>query len=512
MASLAASAQDITIGSKNFTENRILAEIVKQLIEARTDLNVRHADSLGGTMVCWNALVAGEIDIYVEYTGTCWAAILKEEGKIDDPLRAFLHVQQESARLHGIQWMAPFGLNNTYALAMRREKAEALGVTRISDLAGHGEELNAGFSIEVMKRADGWPGLQEHYPGLDLEPRGMEHGLAYEALASGQLDLVDAYSTDGKLLRYDVLVLEDDKKFFPPYNAAPLIREQTLLAHSELRNVLYELSFSVDDKTAMALNYRVEVEGAGFEQVARAFLQEGGFLAGEPLTATTNISRAERSAFSALWSDRARLFELLLEHLFLVGIAVLLAAAIAIPLGLLITRHAALRGPLLGAASVMQTVPSLALLAFLIAIPGLGLGAKSAIVALVLYAVLPILRNTFTGLDSVDPELIDAARGMGLTPRQVLLRIQLPLALRSILGGLRTAAVISVGVATLAAFIGAGGLGQPIIEGLYLNDPALVLSGAVPAAALALLVDAVLGALERALTPRGLRTKLASHG
>jgi osmoprotectant transport system permease protein len=499
------AGEDIVIASKNFTENRLLGEIMAQLIEYRMGLSVRHSASLGGTKVCWDALRAGQVDLYADYTGTGWSIILKEEGKIADPLRAFLHVQRRYRELFDVEWLAPFGLNNTYALALRSDKAESLGVTCVSDLAGHGNDLAVGFSIEFMNREDGWPGLREHYPGLDLDPRSMEHGLAYEALARGQVDLVDAYSTDGKLLRYDVVVLEDDLGFFPPYNAAPVVRGETLRAHPELRDVLWNLAFAIDDEKAKKLNYRVEVGGEEFADVARSFLVEKGLI-GESAQEHRDVTpRAERGLFSALWTERDRLLTLLLEHVVLVAIAVGIAAALAIPLGILIARYPVLRQPFLGSASVLQTIPSLALLAFLIAVPWLGLGATSAVVALVLYAVLPILRNTFTGLDSVDPELIDAARGLGLTSRQILTRVQLPMAARTILAGLRTATVISVGIATLAAFIGAGGLGQPIVEGLYLNDTALVLSGAVPAAVLALAVDGLLGILERVLTPRGLR-------
>jgi len=501
-----ATPQDLVIASKNFTENHLLGEILTQLIEAHTELDVEHAASLGGTKVCWDALLAGQIDLYVDYTGTGWSIILKEPGTVADPLRTYLRVQERYRELWDVEWLQPFGLNNTYALALRRDRADALGVRRISDLVGHGSELAVGFSIEFMNREDGWPGLRRHYPGLDLQPRSMEHGLAYEALAAGEIDLVDAYSTDGKLRRYDVVVLEDDRAFFPPYDAAPLIRGDTLRAHPELRAVIDLLAFKIDDERAMELNARVEVGGESFADVAHAFLVEEGLLEGGRATKPA-VPRAQRGLFSALWKDRARLGRLLGQHVVLVLISVVLAALLAIPLGILVTRYAALRRPLLGGASVLQTVPSLALLAFLIAVPGLGLGAESAIVALVLYAILPILRNTFTGLDTVDPELVEAARGLGLTRRQILLHVQLPIALRTILAGLRTAAVISVGIATLAAFIGAGGLGQPIVEGLYLNDTALVLSGAIPAALLALAVDGLLGVVERVSTPRGLRVR-----
>ena len=500
------AAADLVVASKNFTENRILAEAVTQLAEARTGLEVEHRSSLGGTKVCWDALLAGEVDLYVEYTGTAWAVQLGETGSVSDPLRAYLQVQRELERRFDVSCGPPLGLNNTYALAVRREVAEELGLARISDLAGHGGALSAGFSVEFVNRSDGWAGLREHYPGLDLEPRSMEHALAYEGLAAGELDLVDAYSTDGKLLRYDVVVLEDDRGFFPPYNALVLARGSTLRETPGLEEALAELAFTLDDAQAMALNHRVEVGGESFESVARDYLVRAGLLEprGEAPPAPVT-ARAERGPLWSLVEDRTRLARLTLEHLGLVTLSVLIAALLALPLGLVATRAPRLRQIALGGASVLQTVPSLALLAFLISIPGLGLGASSAVVALVLYAVLPILRNTVTGIEGVDPELVDAARGLGLTPRQVLLRIQLPLALHTLLAGLRTSAVISVGVATLAAFIGAGGLGQPIVEGLYLNDTALILSGALPAAALALVVDGALGLLARVLTPRGLR-------
>ena len=181
------------------------------------------------------------------------------------------------------------------------------------------------------------------------------------------------------------------------------------------------------------------------------------------------------------------------------------ATCIAVPLGIYITRRPWAGRIALGGAGALQTVPSLALLALLIAVPGLGLTTRSAVTALTLYALLPILRNTFTGLREVAPDLVDAARGMGLTERQTLLRIQLPMATRTIMAGIRTATVITVGFATLAAFIGAGGLGEPIVTGLYLNDIRLILTGALPAALLALVADGLLGVVERRWTPAGLR-------
>jgi osmoprotectant transport system permease protein len=502
IASPATSAESIAIGSKNFTENRLLAEIMAQLIEAHTDLDVERRIGLGGTTVVFSALTSGEIDIYPEYTGTGWAIHLGESERIADPLRVYLHVAREFERRFDVVWLEPFGFQNSYALAVRNETARELGLRSISDLLEHQDEISAGVSHEFLERPDGFPGLAEAY-GLEIaELRGMEHGLAYQAIDSGRIDLIDTWTTDGKLLRYDIRILEDDRGFFPPYDAAPIVRRETLDRHPELVELINRLSFTIDDERMRRLNARVEEQGGTFEQVASEFLREQSLLDGEygvgpgdggPAASKTPGARA------------VELFWLTVEHLVLTGIAVFLAIAIAVPVGIALTRKERMAGGVLGAAGVIQTIPSLALLAFMIPIPGLGLGVRSAIAALFLYALLPILRNTYTGIREVDATLQEAARGMGLTDRQILTRVELPLAVGTIMAGIRTSAVISIGVATLAAFIGAGGLGDPIVTGLQLNDIGLVLSGAVPAALLALAVDFVLGRVEAALMPRGLR-------
>jgi osmoprotectant transport system permease protein len=267
---------------------------------------------------------------------------------------------------------------------------------------------------------------------------------------------------------------------------------------------LERLAFQLPDVRMIELNHRVEEQGRGFSEVAREFLLEAGLLTGDAAAAPAPGSRKQSFVpfFLGRWRETLRLTW---EHLLLTLTAVFMAALTAVPLGIWVTRHRTLERVLLTAAGILQTVPSLALLAFMIAVPGLGLSARSAIAALFLYALLPILRNTVTGIRDVDPELVDAARALGLTPRQILLRIQMPLATRTVMAGLRTATVISIGVATLAAFIGAGGLGEPIVTGLYLNDAGLILAGALPAAVLAVLADALLARLEFALTPRGLK-------
>jgi osmoprotectant transport system substrate-binding protein/osmoprotectant transport system permease protein len=492
------------IGSKNFTESRILGEMLTLLVQSRTHLTVEHRSGLGGTLVCFSALRNGQIDVYPEYTGTAWSIVLKETSKISDPLKAFLVVQMQYRQRYDIEWLRPFGLNNTYALAMREDLAQKLGVTTISDLVPYAKTLKAGFSIEFTNRDDGWLGLAPFYELQFGQVRTIEHGLAYEAINNGSIDVLDAYSTDGKLVRFPLRVLHDDKGFFPPYNAAPIIRGDTLRAHPELRTVLDALAFRISDKTMQQLNDEVEEQGKGFREVAHDFLVAQNLLS--PSVKVGQDVTAGRGSFGSFLASRWReTLQLGWQHIQLTLASVLLAVLLAVPLGIGISRSRLGERLALGAAGVVQTIPSLALLAFTIAIPGLGLSVRSAIVALFLYAVLPILRNTHTGLNDVDPELIDAATGIGLTPRQVLFRVQLPLATRTIMAGIRTATVISIGVATLAAFIGAGGLGQPIVTGLYLNDTWLILSGAIPAALLALLADYLLGRVEWLLTPRGIR-------
>lgn len=500
-----ARAETIAIGSKLFTESRLLAEIMAQLVEARTDLEVDRRFGLGGTQICFGALKSGQIDLYAEYTGTGWSVILDKGEPVRNSLRAFLAVQREFSARYDLAWLPPFGFDNSYALAMAGPAARRLGVRRVSDLLPHAAELKAGVSHEFLERDDGYPGLREAY-GLKLgDITGMEHGLAYEALRTSAVDLIDTYTTDGKLLRYDVVVLEDDRSFFPPYDAAPLVRQAVLAQHPELRPVLTQLGFTIDDARMRRLNHDVEERGGDFAAVARGFLVQEGLLEPSAEPAAGVVAEGEPGLFSFLWRHRSQTAGFLLEHIILTAIAVALAVLFAVPLGIVLTRRQSLAGVVLGATGILQTIPSLALLAFMIPIPGLGLGAKSAVAALFLYALLPIVRNTYTGIREVDPDLVEAAVAMGLTGKQVLWRVELPLATRTIMAGVRTATIISIGVATLAAFIGAGGLGDPIVTGLQLDNIEMILSGAIPAALLAIIVDFGLGRVELLLVPKGLR-------
>ncbi|MDO8419413.1 MAG: glycine betaine ABC transporter substrate-binding protein, partial [Rubrivivax sp.] len=366
----------------------------------------------------------------------------------------------------------------TYALALRDSEAGRLGIRRISDLARlPADALRLGLSHEFQARADGWPALQRAY-GLPFGPgAALDHGLAYDALAAGQVDLIDIYSTDAKVGRHALRVLEDDREFFPRYDAVLLMRAGVD------DGPLQRLAGRIDEPTMIALNAQVELDGLSFAEVARRFLAGAAPAGG-----------ARQGFVDRLFAPD--LFRLTGQHLALVFGSLLLAMAVGVPLGVLAWRRPRLAGTVLGAVGVLQTVPSLALLAFLIVLVG-AIGYLPALLALFLYALLPIVRNTHAGLNGVPAGLTQAARALGLTAPQALWTVQLPLAMPTLWAGVKTAAVINVGTATVAAFIGAGGLGERIVAGLAVNDGATMLAGAVPAAVLALAVQWAFDGAER---------------
>jgi osmoprotectant transport system permease protein len=490
----------VTVASKAFTESRVLAEIMAQLIETRTDIPVVRKHGLSGSLIAFTALKDGDIDIYPEYTGTAWSVVLKKQGAAKDPLETFLTVKNEFESQFNAIWLDPYGFSNSYAIAVRKETADKLKLANVSDIAGNESELKFGWSTEFLNRGDGWPGLSKMY-GLNADGmRGMEHGLAYQAIGEGNVDVIDAYTTDGKLLKYKLFLLKDDKSFFPPYEAAPVIRQDAIDRYPELKPLLMELAFKIPAARMQQLNYDVEEQGKAFTEVAREFLIEEKLITASSKQKVAGTSRGGTNWEFAIGRIQPTL-KLVGEHLVLTGLAVGLAILLAVPIGIYLTRYEKISGLVLGFTGVIQTIPSLALLAFMIPIPFLGLSMQSAVVALFLYALLPIVRNTYTGIKEVDKDLIDSAKGMGLRENEMLRHVQLPLALPTIMAGVRTATVISIGVATLAAFIGAGGLGEPIITGLQLNDPRLILAGAIPAALLALSADWLLGWIEKRLSP-----------
>lgn len=478
LAPWAAAAEAVQVGSKRFTESYILGEIVRQTL-VQAGVKAEHQQGLGNTGILEQALGSGAVQVYPEYTGTIVREILKREGNPGlDELNRWLAPR-------GLKAAVPLGFNNTYALALRESVAEPLGLKTISDLAKlPAGALKLGLSHEFQVRADGWPALQKAY-GLALAPgAALDHGLAYEAVRAGQVDLIDVYSTDAKVGRYALRVLVDDRQFFPRYDAVLLMR-QSLDA-----TPLQALAGRIDEKTMVALNAQVELDGLSFAEAARRFL------AGEsrgPQPAAPRDGVLQR----LFAPDLARLTG---QHLALVLGSLLLALAVGVPIGIWAWARPRWAGGLLGTVGVLQTVPSLALLAVLIALLG-RIGFWPALLALFVYALLPIVRNTHAGLAGVPPGLTMAARALGLGPAQALWAVQLPLARPVLLAGAKTAAVINVGTATVAAFIGAGGLGERIVAGLAVSDTALMLAGALPVAALALGVQWAFDALERRWAP-----------
>jgi len=498
LALQAPDPRPVVVASKPFGESYILAEMFAQLLEAR-GIEVDRRPGLGATEIAFRAIRTGSADVYPEYTGTGLLAILGEQ-PVSDPRKVFDRVSREFQRRWNARWLPPLGFENTYAIAVRRETAERYGLATLSDLARAGRSLRAGLTPDFIGRADGLPGLARAYGVRFAEVRALLPAVKYQALAAGEVDVIDGYSTDGLIARYDLVVLRDDRRFFPPYQAAALVGGGLVERRPAAIAALVELSDRLDEAAMRRLNRRLEVDREPVRRIASDALAELG-LTTAPAGTTPAGPRDESSFLGYLWERRGELLRLTRRHLLLVVISLAAAIAAAVPLGLALERLS--RGAELAvrAAGLLQTLPGIALLAFMI--PLLGIGLLPAAVALFLYSLYPILRNTYTGVRDAAPDAIAAGSALGMTPVQILRHIRLPLAAPVIMAGIRTAGVINVGTATLAAFIGAGGLGDPIAAGLALSDTRMILSGAIPAALLALGVDGVLGVVERVVRPGG---------
>ncbi|MDP8999010.1 MAG: ABC transporter permease subunit [Myxococcota bacterium] len=478
----------LRIGSKRFTESYILAEIAAGAARAAGDARVSHQQGLGGTALVFRALKEGSIDVYPEYTGTLAEAVLKTPGHADLlSLRRALAADQ-------IAITEPLGFDNAYALAVSAEVATARHLETISDLA-RATDLRLGFSHEFLGRSDGFPALAALYGISRSHVETLDHGLAYEAIAKGAIDVTDVYSTDAEIERYRLHVLVDDRRFFPSYQAVLLYREDAARRTPGAMQAINALAGSIDNETMRALNAKADLEGRTFASVAEQFLRSR---AGASVRSPDFRPSLVRGLLETVHAEGPR-------HLRLVLLSVALATLIGVPLGIIAHWAPTVGRLVLGATSIVQTIPSLALLCFFI--PLLGTGTLTALAALFLYALLPIARNTVTGLDGITPALRESAAALGLGRWAQLFRVDLPLASQTILAGIRTSAVISVGTATLAAFIGAGGFGAPISTGLNLDDTNLILEGAIPAALLALIVEGGFAILDRTVIPKGLRLR-----
>jgi osmoprotectant transport system permease protein len=470
------SAQPVRIGSKEFTESVLLSEVAR-LAARRAGVEAEHKRELGGTTILWSALQHGDIDAYPEYTGTLTHELLKNVAPDADipTLRAAL-------KPLGIGITDSLGFNDSYAIGMRDDDAAKLGISRLSDLLAH-PDLRLGLSNEFMDRSDGWPGLRQRYGLVQTQVRGLDHALAYRALASGAVDAIDLYTTDAEIPYYHLRTLDDDKHYFPHYEAVFLYRLSLDQTSPAFVRVLQSLTGRIDEQAMRQMNAMVKLHGQTDTAVAASFL-----------------GVQPDSDGNGFWS---RLLQRTLEHVRLVLVSLIAAVLLAVPLGIVAARARRLGHVVMAVTGILQTIPSLAMFVFMI--PLFGIGTWPAVAALFLYSLLPIVRNTYTGLVGISPDLRESAAALGL-PRGVRLRrVELPMALRSILAGVKTAAVINVGTATLGALIGAGGYGQPIVTGIRLDDIGLILQGAIPAALMALAVQGLFEGVERWLTPRGMR-------
>lgn len=471
----------IALGSKQFTESIVLSEIAKRALE-KAGFQVEHRQGMGGTIVLWEALRQGSITAYPDYTGTIQEEILKS------PDASSVGALREQLARYGIGITGELGFNNTYALVMTRARAKQLGIQKISDLSKH-PGLKLGFTHEFLGRNDGWYPLQKKYRLPAFDVRAIDHTLGYIALVNGEIDVKDAYTTDAKIDQDNLVVLNDDLGFFPQYRAVFLYRLDT---PPRAIQVLRSFEGTINEARMVYLN-NVAERAKDYSLAADSYFKQTG----------------QAGSFSDSESFAHRLARWTVRHLILVGVSLAAAIAVGIPLGIYASSEGFLSEFILGLTGTIQTVPALALLALLVPIPFLGIGPATAIVALFLYGLLPIVRDTVTGLRDIPPQIREAAEVLGLKPRTRLLKIYLPLASPSILTGIKTSAIINIGSATLAALIGAGGLGEPIISGLNLNDHTLILEGAIPAALMAIAAQGIFSIVDRFLIPRGLRIRPA---
>ena len=484
LAPAQADEQVMHIGSKRFTESYILGEIL--LKTAAPFVKTEHHQGLGNTAVVLAALQAGNIDVYPEYTGTIDFEVLKHKTPT-----SLAQMQRELAQI-GLGMAVPLGFNNTYALAMRAEDSQRLGIHQISDLV-RATQLRFALSPEFFGRNDGWPALAQRY-ALPQHPRVLENGIAYEALAKQQVDLIDVYSTSSQIGKYGLRVLQDDLAHFPRYDAVLLYRLDIAPRFPKAWAALQSLEGKISEAEMLAMNVKAELEGQSFAAVAEGFLKQkklaptaASALQIKPIK-PNDQGNTHGGLVTRLFDDK--FWTLTWQHITLVLSSVLLACLVALPLGILAAYRPRVRQIVMALVGILQTVPALALLTILIALLG-QIGMLPAMIALFLYALLPIVRNTCTGLLQVPAGLRMAGLALGLSKWQRLFYVDLPLALPTILAGIKTAAVLNVGSATIAAFIGAGGFGERIVIGLAINDNTMMLAGAIPAAVLALFTQLV---------------------
>ncbi|MCZ0932030.1 MAG: ABC transporter permease subunit, partial [Oligoflexia bacterium] len=352
---------------------------------------------------------------------------------------------------------------------------------------------------EFVERKDGFSNFVKKYQlGFQKDKIWtMNQGLMYSALKNKKMDMIMAYSTDGRIKAFDLKTLKDDKHFFPAYEVAYLTRSSLLTQYPKIKKAFKDLEGNITEKEMIFLNNQVDQLKYDSSQTARNFLIKKNLL-------EDNIQNLKQQSWLDYYiSKKDYFFKIFYEHLLLIFVSLFFALLTAIPIGLWASYSVRVEKIVFLIVNTLQTVPSLALLALFI--PFLGIGFLPAVVTLFIYSLLPVIRNTFEGIKNIDRVFISAGAGIGLNSRQILRYVQIPLALPMILAGVRTSAVIVVGTATLAAFIGAGGLGDPIFRGIATLNSKLIFLGAVPACLLAVFIDRLLAFLEVVIIPKGLK-------
>jgi osmoprotectant transport system permease protein len=446
------SARTLVIGSKKFTEANILAHFIKQEIsKIAPKQDVKVLENLGGTGIVQTALMTGSIDLYVDYTGTLEASYKTDTKNLEGELEK-----------RGLLIGARLGFNNTYALVTKQSNP----LVKISQLKN--KQARIGMSHEFYERLDGYRPLAKRYQ-LALQTTTLEHALIYPSLSSDSLDYAIAYATDAKIKKHNLKTLTDDYAFFPTYQAILVVSKKMTKDFPSLYPKLVNMMEGrLNEDKMIETNYLVDIDRQNYAQAAST-------LSGKKL--------------SFQESDHLSIMPYFIQHLLYLIVTACFCIMIGIPLGVLATRSTFWERTLLSLVSILQTIPSLALLVFLI--PIFGLGQTTAVIALVLYGLLPIVKNTHTGIKNISHELIEYAELIGMKPLKRILTIELPLAKYAILAGVKLTCIYTVGITVIAAFIGAGGLGTLIVSGLSLNDHELILKGAIPSALLALMIEII---------------------
>lgn len=493
----------IIVGSKEFTEELILGNIMKLLLE-QNGFAVNDRIGLSGTMTNHMALVNGDIDVYMEYTGTAYTVILKQTKPIYDPHQVYEFVKKEYEKRWNLTWLRPANFDNSNALVMKKDESDRLGIKTISELAlyvrQHPEKLSFATNAEFLSRPDGLTLLEKHYGFAFPQDKivKMDIGLTYVALNDGKVDVAMGFSTDAAIKKFGLATLDDDKRFFPIYNPAPVVRQEVLDRYPQVKEILDQIGPRLTTDQMILMNYEVEVEGHNPQDVAREWLQKEGLVVQNNNTSSVIFS-------SSTIQNIGYLVQKISQHLEVSAISVAVAILIGLGLGTVLASVQSKIIPtiVLTLVTIIFTIPSIAMFGFMM--PIFGLGLVPSIIALVLYAQIPILRNTYTGLSNVSSSIINAAEGLGLDKQEILFKIKFPMAAPVIMAGIRSSVVLTIGIATIASLIGAGGLGDMIFHGIEQGNTELILTGTIPVAVLAVTTDLGLKFTEVRFTSRGIK-------